>query len=216
MEEPNMIEERVCVSTGLMLVGMTLMFLGNQSLRFVVFLGGAGLCSSLVYYSVCILWPDGEEFGLNIYIAIGVAAVVGGLLGMCYRQLGVVLVGGLLGVGIEMLLIRAGIFQLRENQVTIYVLLVGSMALLAYLFPETILVLASSFIGALLFVLGVDLVACTGFGEIITKYRTTSTFQAPDLEVWIMLLSVCILAAIGILAQLRISFSVPDKRKPNV
>lgn len=207
------VEERIVSCLGLMLVGTVLMFLGKHARQLVQCVSGVVLCGWLVYFTACVLWPDGEELGAGVYVAATISALVGGLLSVFSRPLGGVMAGGLLGAELTMLLVRAAILKQHENQALVCIMLVATTALMAYLFEAAFVVLSSSVTGAVLFMLGVETLAGTGFGDFVTEIRTTPAFPAPGLKVWAMLLSVCLLAALAMLVQFK-SPSEPHKPKP--
>ncbi|KAJ9062237.1 hypothetical protein DSO57_1012906 [Entomophthora muscae] len=149
--------------------------------------------------------PHDDPFPLKVLIPVVIAAVIGGLIAIFFIKLGIVLLGGFLGASLAMLLIRTRVVQGKELSMGVAAGLVIVCCILAYVFSGLIIILSTSFGGALMFIVGVDFFAQTGFADFVTKYEFINNLNPVDKWIWVMIGSVIFLTILSIFAQFKFS-----------
>ncbi|KAJ9085697.1 hypothetical protein DSO57_1011399 [Entomophthora muscae] len=198
---------RIAIGVGLIVVGAVFMFLGKFLLKVIFFFAGAGLMGGLTYMAADIIVkiPHDDPFPLKVLIPVVITAVIGGLIAIFFIKLGIVLLGGFLGASLAMLLIRTRVVQGKELSMGVAAGLVIVCCILAYVFSGLIIILATSFGGALMFIVGVDFFAQTGFADFVTKYEFINNLNPVDKWIWVMIGSVIFLTILSIFAQFKFS-----------
>lgn len=161
---------------GIVLLGLGALFLfaGRHLVRVVMFCTGALLVGWAGFtLATCVVGKDLVEGKAPILVgAVAVSGFMGGLLGVLFIKLGAILLGGLLGAGLSILAIRLQLLSgwlacIILSGVLVVVGMVGS-----YFLTSSLVIVATSFVGALLAVLGIDVFLQAGLVNLVTNLVT--------------------------------------------
>ncbi|KAJ9081793.1 hypothetical protein DSO57_1010905 [Entomophthora muscae] len=193
----------ISLGTIMMILGLMFLFVGKYFLRVIVFVSGAILAGFL---AVSLFRYIRGDVALTLGWKLGavVAALVGGFLGVFFLRLGIMILGGLCGVGITFLIKGTGLIKNSTTLTIIGLVLVIVLGIAAAFASDLIIIVATSFSGAVLFMVGLDFFVKTGFGSFILNFNFKQPLQVTDGHVIIMLISTLILAVIGFFFQQRV------------
>ncbi|KAJ9084670.1 hypothetical protein DSO57_1021924 [Entomophthora muscae] len=194
---------RISFGAIMMILGLMFLFAGKYLIRAVVFVGGAILTGSLALLLFSLIRGDA---GLTLGWKLGavVIALIGGFMGVFFLKLGIMILGGLCGVGITFLIKGTGLIKNSTTLTIIGLVLVIVLGIAAAFASDLIIIVATSFSGAVLFMAGLDFFVKTGFGSFVLNFNFKQSLQVTNGRVTIMLISTLILAVIGFFFQQRL------------
>ncbi|KAI0234934.1 hypothetical protein L0F63_007113 [Massospora cicadina] len=173
-----------------LIVGLFFLVSGKRLLKLIVFLSGAFLFAYLTFIAAnaIITWQtasSGQK--LAVYICMGILGFVGGTLAGCVWQLGLAILGGSLGSVLGSMLVRTNVIPGSLGRTGVIIAFAVVFAILTFIFHNVLYIIATSIVGFLEFV-----------NDLHDGTPTTVTAQ-----VWAMLASVLVLAAIGSAIQFK-------------
>ncbi|KAJ9055449.1 hypothetical protein DSO57_1003946 [Entomophthora muscae] len=179
----------------LIVVGLMFLFAGKCLIHIIASIAGALLLGGGALYAMQTIQKS-TQFTLLSTLVVLIAAITGGLIGMCLVSLSIAILGGFVGICLTKLLTSTGLLPTNVAWI-VGAIVVSGMFILAYFATDFIIIAFTSVSGAFAVMFGLDFYINTGFRGFVSSF-TTST---PDSTVTIMLVSTVILAAIGCLSQ---------------
>ncbi|KAI8808315.1 hypothetical protein BJ742DRAFT_287476 [Cladochytrium replicatum] len=194
--------------------GIALVFFGFRLSRVLLFIAGAYLLSTLAYIALRNLEPaSGYPSREWVYLGVAIAAgLIGGFLFVCLYKLAIVGLGAFAGFTLASYILTFQTGSLISSGVgraifIIVVCIVG--AVLAFFFERIAIIVASSIIGAVSVVLGIDVFAATGVTGNLTQAVLLAEGKTNRLDFsvgttgYVLLASGVLLAVVGIVVQFR-------------
>ncbi|OZJ06603.1 hypothetical protein BZG36_00439 [Bifiguratus adelaidae] len=192
-----------------LIVGLLFVFGGFRHFRLTMFLTGL-----LVFGTVAWLALQNAEpvsgYGANsptifLVASVGVG-IVFGLLFMCCWHLGIYLLGAYAGFLLGMWILSwksGGVIQSGWGRGVLMGVLAAAGFLLSLILERWTIILSTSFVGAYMFILGLDIFFNTGlfysFDAFLDAHHATS--YTVNWRVYVMLVAIIVLAIIGIIIQ---------------
>ncbi|KAI0244257.1 hypothetical protein L0F63_006060 [Massospora cicadina] len=197
---------RVTVGIALVVIGVAFMFLGKYLIKAIVFVAGGSLFGVLVYFGAALVvdMPKDQDIPQKVIVAVAIAGIFGGLIAVSFFKLGIILLGGFLGGSAAMMAVRLKLVRGKEFTMGLSVGFVTVSCILAYIFSSIIMILATSFGGALMFMVGIDFFLELGFADFITKYKFIDNLNPPNRDVGLMLGSTVLFCFISIFVQYKL------------
>ncbi|KXN70340.1 hypothetical protein CONCODRAFT_78893 [Conidiobolus coronatus NRRL 28638] len=190
-----------------MLVGLVFVFAGKRVIKFLLFIAG------FVFFGILALYISGRIVdlenitqGQRIGIIVGsvITGLLGGLLSWCLYKLGIAILGFLAGFNIGGLIVNS-ISSLDDNYWGRLGIMIGcglAIAILTLFLMNIMIVVATSFVGAQGFMIGIDFIANKGYVDFVRVTTTLKSFHLTPV-LWAMLGSSIVLTLIGILVQFK-------------
>ncbi|KAJ3217947.1 hypothetical protein HDU67_006975 [Dinochytrium kinnereticum] len=156
-------------------VGFTFCFMGRRSYTPTMFLSGFFTFAIIVFVTFQILQRRWRSFGPYadwIYlISMTTSALLGGWLFLRIHQLGCIAVGMLLGLTWGIIILFTGVGgNLDENShLTILIVLTTALGAAVFFMEHLIIILGTANVGAFAIITGVDMLARTGFVEVLGR-----------------------------------------------
>ncbi|KAF8926527.1 hypothetical protein EDD21DRAFT_400990 [Dissophora ornata] len=200
--------ERIVSGFILLFIGLILTFRGYRHFRFTMFLAGF-IAGVVIVYSIFTNISSNETWNYRQVIYV-FGCMAGGLIGGMITAIGgrfmFWLLGGVAGLVVALYILAwrsGGLIHSKGGRVG---LLAGASALgmiIGLVMGRIILIPASVIIGAYMSIVGVDLLARTGFSESINKFLTDDDASSYELtsNIYIMLGCIGGLMVLGLIAQ---------------
>jgi hypothetical protein len=148
-----------------------------------------------------------------ILVAGGVFAVAGGILAACLWKVGMVILGFLNGATLGQIVCS---FFVTKSWVQVAIM--GGVGLAFAVFTcfamNFVTIAYTSFLGAHLFITGVDFIANTGYNQFSAASISKDQIRSLSGSAWAMLASVFVITIIGILFQWKTVKSKNEKYEP--
>lgn len=147
-------------------------------------------------------------------VLCGIAALLGGIVGLFLFKAAIVVVGALTGLLASVFLFGTVLASVKSAAVVYIVAAIMTVCFgVATFFAfNYLLVTFTAFLGSLSFMMGVDIFTKTGLNAYLFSLRSASEVVVPNSRIIAMLVSILVLAAIGIIVQVKF-FSKPQKKK---
>jgi len=205
----NLTPQAIVTGVILILTGIIFCFFGRRVYRLTLFLIG-------FYIGTIIAWivisnaggfkgTAGQTILLIVSLAIG---FVVGLIFMCCASVAVWLLGALAGHALALFILAwrsDGLIHSNAGRIAFIVVLTILGLLLACFFKNTLIILATAFIGAYAIILGIDLFVKTGFAQSVRAFldRNNDTPYTTNTKVYLMLAGMVGFFIVGSLFQFR-------------
>ncbi|CAG8449666.1 12261_t:CDS:2 [Ambispora leptoticha] len=192
----------------LIIVGIIYCFYGRKHYRLTMFLLGYYIGALITWIILTNFEPQHYRAVVSTIILI-ISLVVGlivGLLTMCCADLAIWALGGLGGYAFALFLLAFadnGIIHSHAVRAIFIVIFVVAGVILMMFFKNTVIILATAFIGAYSIMLGIDMFARTGFKESVRSFMDGQhdvVYHATT-EVYLMLAALFILFVLGTIYQ---------------
>jgi hypothetical protein len=138
-----------------------------------------------------------------LWICTGVLGLIGGLMAWCVWQFGLAIIGGLFGYQISRFILRTNFIDKSNTQLWIILACILIGAALMFFFSNILIVVVTSFMGADLFMCGIDFMANVGYIQFRNISYESGKVIAPTAGVWAMMGSALVLTLIGCLIQFK-------------
>jgi hypothetical protein len=189
----------------LYIVGLTFVFAGKRVIKILLFIVGFIFFGALsLVIAARIVDVESVTSGQRIGIIVGsvIVGILGGMLSWCLYKLGIAILGFLMGFSIGGLIVN-GISSLQDSFWTRLGIMIGcglAVSILMIFLMSIMIVVATSFVGSQLFMIGVDVLANKGYLMFVEVYSKFKSVQMTPV-LWAMLGSSLVLTLIGILVQ---------------
>ncbi|RGB34670.1 hypothetical protein C1646_624269 [Rhizophagus diaphanus] len=199
------------IVTGVILIvtGIIFCFFGRKVYRLTLFLIG-------FYVGTIIAWVTISNAGgfngtasqtILLVVSLAIGFVVG-LIFMCCATLAVWLLGALAGYTFALFILSwrsDGLIHNNAGRIVFIVVLTILGLLLACFFKNTLIILATAFIGAYAIILGIDLFARTGFAQSVRAFldKNNDTPYTTNTKIYLMLAGMLGFFIVGSLFQFR-------------
>ncbi|KAJ3040284.1 hypothetical protein HK097_002597, partial [Rhizophlyctis rosea] len=190
--------------------GFIFCFLGRKLFKPTLFLAGfymGGIAAYLILNKIQTHMDFGDKKDVVYVICVlVVGAIVGGLC-LCFLKLALLALGALLGLVFAQLILMCGIGSLIDGttRTVIVVIFMILTAILVVCTERTTITLGTSFIGATVAIIGIDVFAHTGLTAVITmllQYTLPPVSSIPP-KAWGLLAAGIVLAIIGAIVQFK-------------
>ncbi|KAI8808317.1 hypothetical protein BJ742DRAFT_809361 [Cladochytrium replicatum] len=196
--------------------GIALVFFGFRLSRVLLFIAGAYLFSALAYIALRNLEPtNGFQSRDFLYLGVCIAAgLIGGFLFVCLYKLAIVGLGALAGFTLASYILSfqtGSVISSGVGRAIFIVVLCILGAVLSFFFERMAIIVASSMIGAVSVILGIDVFAATGVAGNLTQAVLLAEGKAKKLDFsvgtmgYVLLASGVVLAVAGTVVQIRTS-----------
>ncbi|RIA84463.1 hypothetical protein C1645_784020 [Glomus cerebriforme] len=207
----NLTPHEIIAGVILIVTGIIFCFFGRRVYRLTLFLIG-------FYVGTIIAWIilfNGQQGGIvkgaaseTIVLVVSLAiGFVVGLLFMCCSTIAIWVLGALGGYTLAMFILAfrsGGVIHSNAGRIIFIVVLTVLGLLLACFFKNTLVILATAFIGAYAIILGIDLFVRTGFAQSVRTFMTSHDIPyETNRNVYLMLGGMIILFIIGTIFQFR-------------
>ncbi|KAJ3186480.1 hypothetical protein HDU85_007299 [Gaertneriomyces sp. JEL0708] len=195
------------------IAGLILLFMGHRLFYPTLFLGGFYLFGSIGYAILVNVEPAGG-YGSNrdtiLLVASLAFGIVGGIISVCLVKFGLACIGAAGGVALGLFILSfkdGGLFGGIGKTIFLIVMgIIGAIAILWLVKP--VVIVGTSILGAYSIMFGVDVFTRQGFHDATRRFFSSSNkpnfdVYTRDKEVLMQLISVAILAVIGIVVQWR-------------
>ncbi|KXN72952.1 hypothetical protein CONCODRAFT_4234 [Conidiobolus coronatus NRRL 28638] len=191
-----------------MLLGLLFLFCG-KSVNKLIFSISTLLSTFSLAFTISALVKNSNLFPNIQYIwtwvGAGIVSLILGVLAWAYWEVGLLGFGFFIGWNLGQWLNRINFTQ--DFLQSFLIVLIPSLicSLLAYIFTKVFIPLGSAFIGANLFITGLDLITNIEFFIVPDDVLHRGGFDAPSVPIWVMMASVPLLTLIGAIYQFKIS-----------
>uniref|UniRef100_A0A1D1Z0G6 Transmembrane protein 198 n=1 Tax=Anthurium amnicola TaxID=1678845 RepID=A0A1D1Z0G6_9ARAE len=206
------------IASGVILIvtGLIFCFFGRRVYRLTLFLIGFYIGTIIAMVALSNGEPSGGFGGKSLasrtiilIVSLAVGFVVG-LLFMCCSTVAIWFLGALAGYTLALFLLAFrsdGLIHSNAGRIVFIIALTILGLLLACFFKDTLIILATAFIGAYAIILGIDLFARTGFAQSIRSFMVGGNHNIPDYttntKVYLMLAGMIAFFIVGSIFQFR-------------
>ncbi|KXN64570.1 hypothetical protein CONCODRAFT_14281 [Conidiobolus coronatus NRRL 28638] len=213
---PNKSAAAIVSGVLFMVIGLLFVFVGKRLIRFLLAIAGAFTFFSLVIVISAFIVDFNNISNTQtiiILVAGGVFAVAGGILAACLWKVGMVILGFLNGATLGQIICS---FFVAKPWVQLVIM--GSVGLAFSIFTcfamRFVTIAYTSFLGAHLFITGVDFIANTGYNQFSAASISKDQIRSLSGSAWAMLASVFVITIIGILFQWKTVKSKSEAYEP--
>ncbi|RIB22729.1 hypothetical protein C2G38_2033366 [Gigaspora rosea] len=200
------------IVVGVILIGTGIIycFFGKRVYRLTLFLIGFYIGAAATWLAFTNTAPSqgiGGTSNPTVILLVSLAAgLILGLLFICIAEVAIWLLGALAGYLFAMYILSFasnGVIQTKEGRIIFILVCTIVGLLLTCCFFDTIIIVATAFIGAYAIILGVDMFARTGFSQSVFSFLNGNGQYETNTKIYIMLGALVVTFIIGVLFQLR-------------
>ncbi|CAG8463532.1 10926_t:CDS:2 [Dentiscutata erythropus] len=204
----------IVVGVILIVTGVIYCFFGKRVYRLTLFLIGFYIGAIAMWIALSNNEPPqgfgGATASPTIILLVSLAAgLILGMLFVCCAEFAIWLLGALAGYLFALFVLSwasNGVIQSKDGRIIFIIVCTTIGLLLTCCFFDTIIIVATAFIGAYAIILGADMFARTGFSQSVVSFLNGNTNIPPyetNTKIYVMLAALVVIFIIGVLFQLR-------------
>lgn len=197
---------RIVFGVLVIIIGLIFLLSGKSIFKLVLFVSGCIFFFLISFILARFIVGDlniaTRSKQYTIFIVCAVIGLAGGFVALCIYNVGILIIGALLGLGLANLVLNTGLISNITTRFIITICAVIFFAILTLFFSEIITILACTLVGGVTIMYGVDCFVLTGFGNYLISMKSGSDLESADYKIWLMIVSSIILALFGTLFQL--------------
>ncbi|KAF0528300.1 hypothetical protein F8M41_013203 [Gigaspora margarita] len=200
----------IVVGIILICTGVIYCFFGKRVYRLTLFLIGFYIGAAATWMAFTNTQPSQGISGTSnptIILLVSLAAgLILGLLFICIAEVAIWLLGALAGYLFALYILSFasnGLIQTHDGRIIFIIVCTIVGLLLTCCFFDTIIIVATAFIGAYAIIFGVDMFARTGFSQSVVSFLNENGQYETNTKIYIMLGALVVTFILGVLFQLR-------------
>ncbi|KAJ9088449.1 hypothetical protein DSO57_1023041 [Entomophthora muscae] len=169
----------------LMVVGFVLAIIGHKaihSMLFVAGLVGTGYSAFRGSYKIN-RFIDVEKNEVPVFVGVAAMSLMGGFLAVWFMKVGVVILSAILGAGASSIFFSLNLVTDKERAPLVFVSSSLVSAMLTYFLADVAIVVTTSLLGALIFLIGLDYLTKLGVHECASSIRSGKELIPSDMPI---------------------------------